>query len=74
MGFYEVELSPKASRELDKAYEWYEEQLVGLGSKLLKEVNKYLTTIGKNPKLFQVRFPDEIRAIPLKVFPYLIVY
>jgi len=41
---------------------------------LLKEVNKYLTAINKNPKLFQVRFPDEIRAVPLKVFPYLILY
>lgn len=74
MGFYDIELSPKASLELDEAYEWYEEQLAGLGARLLKEVNKYLTTISKNPKLFQVRFPDEIRAVPLKVFPYLIVY
>lgn len=36
MGFYEIELSAKASLELDKAYEWYE-----------------------------VRFPDDIRAVPL---------
>ncbi len=56
MGFYEIELSPKTSLELDKAYEWYEERLAGLGSRLLKEINKYLTTISKNPKLFQVRF------------------
>lgn len=74
MALYEIELSKKALQELDEAYEWYEEQLAGLGSRLLKEVNKYLTTISKSPKLFQIRFPDEIRAVPLKVFPYLIVY
>ena len=74
MALYEIELSQKALQELDQAYEWYEEQLTGLGARLLKEVNKYLTTINKSPKLFQVHFPDEIRAVPLKVFPYLIVY
>lgn len=70
MALYEIELSKKALQELDEAYEWYEEQLAGLGSRLLKEVNKYLTTISKSPKLFQIRFPDEIRAVPLKS-PYL---
>ncbi len=74
MALYEIELAQKALHELDGAYEWYEEQLAGLGSRLLKEVNKYLTTISKSPKLFQAHFPDKIRAVPLKVFPYLIVY
>ncbi|TYR36327.1 type II toxin-antitoxin system RelE/ParE family toxin [Sphingobacterium phlebotomi] len=74
MALYEIELSQKALYELDEAYEWYEEQLSGLGTRLLKEVNKYLTTISKSPKLFQVHFPNEIRMVPLKVFPYLIVY
>lgn len=74
MALYEIELSQKALYELDEASEWYEEQLAGLGTRLLKEVNKYLTTISKSPKLFQVYFPDEIRMVPLKVFPYLIVY
>ena len=74
MGFYEIRFSPKATHELEEAYEWYEEQLTGLGSRLVKEVDKYLSAISKNPKLFQVRFPDEIRAVPLKIFPYLVVY
>lgn len=74
MAVYEIEFSQKALHELDEAYEWYEEQLAGLGTRLIKEVNKYLTTISKSPKLFQVHFPDEIRMVPLKVFPYLIVY
>src|SRR5690606_8086246 len=71
---YEIEFSQKASQELDEAYGWYEEQLAGLGPRLLKEANKYLAVISKSPKLFQVRFSDEIHAVPLKVFPYLIVY
>jgi len=74
MGYYEIELSQKASTELDEAYGWYEEQLAGLGFRFITEVNKYLSKINKTPKLFQVRFADDIRAVPLKVFPYLIVY
>ncbi len=74
MALYEVELSEKALQELDEAFVWYEEQLPGLGTRFLKEINKYLTTLSKSPRLFQVRFPDEIRAVQLKVFPYLIVY
>lgn len=39
MALYEIEFSQKALQELDEAYEWYEEQLVGLGDRLIKEVN-----------------------------------
>ena len=44
---FEIELLPQAENELAEAFDWYEEQLVGLGNKLYKEIDYYLTAIGK---------------------------
>jgi len=71
---YSVKLLKDAEKDLWSAYEWYEEKQQGLGQRFRREVSAYITRIGKNPFLFQVRFNEVFRFASLKIFPYLIVY
>jgi len=71
---FEVELLLEAELEFSEAYDWYEEQQSGLGNRFFKEVNHYLQLIENNPFHFQVRYPEDLRAASLKIFPYLIIY
>jgi toxin ParE1/3/4 len=71
---FEVELLFQAEDELSEAYDWYEERQTGLGNRLFREVNHYLGVIEKNPFHFQIRYPQSLRAAPLKIFPYLVIY
>jgi hypothetical protein len=71
---FEVELLFEAEEELSEAYDWYENQRSGLGNRFFREVNNYLQLIEKNPLHFQVRYPEELRAAALNIFPYLVIY
>lgn len=71
---YDIDLSTKAKFELNEAYNWYEYRLKGLGTRFLREIDYYLLMLSSDPAIYQIRFEDEIRVAPLKVFPYLIVY
>lgn len=70
---YTVELLSTAEEEMAEAFEWYEEQQVGLSAKLLEEITHYLDLISSKPLHFPVRFNNNHVAV-LKKFPYLIVY
>ena len=71
---FEIELLPQAENELAEAFEWYEEQLAGLGNKLYKEVDYYLTAIGSNPYHYPIKYKGELHTVALNKFPYLIIY
>jgi plasmid stabilization system protein ParE len=74
MAFYDIELSQKATLELDEAFNWYNAKIEGLGIRLLREIDAHLSQIITNPNIYQIRFEEDIRVAPLKVFPYLIIY
>jgi toxin ParE1/3/4 len=71
---FEIELLSQAENELAEAFDWYEEQLSGLGNKLYKEINHYLTTIGKNPYHYPVKYTGDLHSVALNKFPYIIIY
>jgi len=71
---FELELLFQAENELSDAYDWYEEQQLGLGDRLFREVNHFLELIERNPFHFPVRCAQELRTAALKIFPYLIIY
>lgn len=66
-------LLPEAKRDVKKAYQWYEEQKLGLGEVFLERVEECLESIRRSPKAFQVISKDARRAI-VKQFPYVIFY
>jgi plasmid stabilization system protein ParE len=71
---FEVQLLSDAEKELSDAFDWYQEQKLGLGIRFYNEVDYYLNLLEKNPYLFPVKYTQEIRAVSLNKFPYLIIY
>ena len=60
-----------ARRELDHAIEWYERQHIGLGVRLLEEVDACLQEIAIRPEIFK-KVRGEVRRVLLRRFPYAI--
>ncbi len=63
----------EAQRDISEAYKWYESKLTNLGDSFLSELESYVSTIEREPQIFQVRKANR-RYCPLKRFPYVIVY
>lgn len=59
---------------MSEAYDWYEERQDGLGGRFYKEINYYLTILENDPFLFPIRYIEDLRAVPVNKFPFLIVY
>jgi toxin ParE1/3/4 len=62
-------LTRRAEREAGEAYEWYEEQLPGLGSEFLAALDAQLGLIEESPRLYAEVFSGLRRAL-LTHFPY----
>ena len=69
---YTVDLSPKARHELFEAWEWYEEQQIGLGERFEQEFFKKADLIQSNPLHYPAR--GKYREAQTDVFPYLIIF
>ncbi|HVR07512.1 MAG TPA: type II toxin-antitoxin system RelE/ParE family toxin [Thermoanaerobaculia bacterium] len=62
----------RAEREAGEAFQWYEEQLPGLGSDFLAALDEQLALIKESPRLHVEIFPGVRRAL-LTHFPYGVV-
>jgi len=71
---FSIELLETATADLQDAYDWYEEQSVGLGDRFIKEVDNHLDLISENPYLFAIQFSGKYRFALLDHFPFRIVY
>ena len=65
--------SKKALLDIEESLEWYGEINDTLPKRFYNEVLKNVLLLIKNPYLFQIKF-DSFRELPLKKFPYVIVY
>ena len=52
---YELILKEEADHDVLEGYVWYEQKQGGLGEKFLEEVEKYLSIIRKNPRLYTIK-------------------
>jgi len=68
-----ISFSPLAQIELEEAFAWYEEQVVGLGYEFLDEFDKSIRLIATFPQLFE-QIEDGVRRSLLNRFPYGIIY
>jgi toxin ParE1/3/4 len=66
-------VSRRAERESGEAYEWYEEQLPGLGSEFVAALDAQLGLIQESPRLYVEVIPGVRRAL-LAHFPYGVFY
>lgn len=62
-----------AQKELDDAYQWYQERQHGLGIRFMNAVDKKLQKIANNPQRYAKR-NGNYRETMVDVFPYTIVY
>lgn len=62
-----------AANDIQDAYNWYEEQLEGLGEQFLEEIDAIIPYLILYPKSIGVRYKN-FRMVTLSRFPYLIAY
>ena len=70
---YKVSFSPKAEEDIEKAIEWYEDRILGLGRSFEGELNERILDLQRNPFICQ-KIKGEIRAAHLQRFPFSIFY
>ena len=70
---YKISYRPKAENELEEVVEWYEDKSEGLGKRFLKEVQKKLKVIQKQPDYYAIK-QDQFRETKVQDFPYHIIY
>jgi plasmid stabilization system protein ParE len=64
-----VSFLPLAQAELDDAFNWYEDQAVGLGYEFLRELDQSIRLIASFPK-FHPLVGNKIRRCLVNRFPY----
>jgi hypothetical protein len=65
-------LSP-AQQELDDAYQWYEDQMAGLGNEFLADINEAVHRITTWPGAHTV-LRGNLRRCLIRRFPYGLIY
>lgn len=70
---YAVTIRPEAAREVQEAFDWYEEQSDGLGREFLRAADACLAGIQRNPFSFPIAHQQMRRAL-LRKFPYALFY
>ena len=71
---FTAEIYQTATDDLQRSYDWYEEQVTGLGESFITEVDYYFELICKNPYQFQVQFSGKYHFALLKRLPFRVVY
>jgi len=66
-------LRPRAERDIQSAYEWYESQRAGLGNEFLTGLRERLEAVRGYPESSPVIY-RRIRRAVVSRFPYLIFY
>ena len=70
---YQLIIRPEAETEIKEAYEWYEEQRLGLGDDFLLNIDAALCSIQREPEICAPLYKN-IRRILIRRFPYSIFY
>ena len=70
---YEITIKEEAYYDLQRAYDYYEEQSKGLGEKFLESVKERLDYLRRYPLHF-TKVEKDFRQTLIDTFPYLIIY
>src|SRR5436305_5390753 len=70
---YRVIVRREAAREIQEAFDWYEERNEGLGLEFLRVADACLSGVQRHPTIHQL-VHEEIRRALLRKFPYAIFY
>lgn len=70
---YSVIFHPLAEKEFFESFEYYENQISGLGNDFIKTIDKTINIISKTPQVFPFKH-KKLQEASLKKFPFVIVY
>jgi toxin ParE1/3/4 len=70
---YGIIVRPEAAREVQEAFDWYEEKSEGLGLEFLRAADACVAGIRRNPLASPAMYQDIRRAL-LRRFPYALFY
>jgi mRNA-degrading endonuclease RelE of RelBE toxin-antitoxin system len=70
---FRIEVRPLAVIETIEAYDWYEEQLQGLGADFLEELDNFYKLLLQNPYIFSY-YDEPVREGKINRFPYVVIY
>jgi hypothetical protein len=68
-----IEFHPDIALEIKSSYQWYQNQVHGLGDDFLSELEKSYTTIQNLPDTWSLFF-NHFRRFLLSRFPFSIIY
>ncbi len=67
-------IEPQAQFIIDEAIKWYESKQIGLGLEFLNYLDGYFKILKETDVIFQIKREPVYRELPLKRFPYVIIY
>ncbi|MDB9316035.1 type II toxin-antitoxin system RelE/ParE family toxin [Spirulina sp. CS-785/01] len=70
---YVLVFRPEVQEELKEAYDWYENQTLGLGDEFLDCIDEVLNRINERPEAYAIVYRDVRRAV-IQRFPYIVYY
>jgi hypothetical protein len=70
---YELEIKEEAYLDIKEAYNYYQENKVGLGERFLDTLEIYLERVNQYPKHYQIK-RNPFREAFIKDFPYVIIF
>jgi len=70
---YQIIVRPEAAREVQEAFDWYEERSEGLGLEFLRAADASLAGVQRNPLAFP-KVHKEVRRVLVRKFPYALFY
>jgi len=70
---YDLIIRPEAEAELAEAFDWYEQQVAGLGSRFLISVDAAINSILRDPLQYPILYKNVRRALTQR-FPYQILF
>ena len=68
---YKVKIDSEALSDIQKATNWYNQQMIGLGSRFQKQVKLQINSLSINPNSYSIRYAD-VRCMLIKKFPFLV--
>src|SRR5690606_6687842 len=67
-------IEPEAQDEIYDAIDWYESKQTGLGEEFYNYLEGYFETLKNDHADFPIKRKPVFRELPLKRFPYVIIY
>lgn len=71
---FKIKILKLAEFEIDESIHFYENRSKGLGKRFFIYLKSYYKILKTNPELFEIKKEPFYRELPLKKFPFVIIF